>query len=319
MPLTTRTNGSSSPNIVTAAWWNDYKDLLTGVMQDQNVRVKNTVTANAIGAAPSSAAGGSLATGATLGIGVYKYWYTYVSTDGESLPSPVFSITTTSGNQKVNLTGITTGPTGTIARKVYRTTVGGYLQLLLTTINDNSTTTYSDTTADGSLTTQHPGYDTFGGAFQTKDSGGTLRSALSNDGTMNLYPPTVVVNGSTSGTATFTMVMRGAYKLGILVLLNFRNGSAPDQTLTFPVPYNHIQFYVGQCAPFEFRQTGSNLNNAVITGLASGGGTTTAAHPIKSYSIGDCGGAGTPNSIDSIAFIGSQGSAAGGITIFQGY
>src|SRR5690348_7074450 len=107
MPLTTRTNGSLSPNIITSAWFNDFKDLLTGVMVDQEVSIKNNLAMLSLGAAPSAAAAGSLAASTVLGIGVYKYVYTYVSSDGESVASPVFSITTTSGNQKVNLTGIT--------------------------------------------------------------------------------------------------------------------------------------------------------------------------------------------------------------------
>lgn len=37
MALTLRTDGSSAPNLVGAAWWNDYYDLLTGSMNDQPV------------------------------------------------------------------------------------------------------------------------------------------------------------------------------------------------------------------------------------------------------------------------------------------
>jgi hypothetical protein len=37
MALTLRTDGSSAPNLVGAAWWNDYYDLLTGAMNDQPV------------------------------------------------------------------------------------------------------------------------------------------------------------------------------------------------------------------------------------------------------------------------------------------
>jgi hypothetical protein len=37
MALTLRTDGSGSPNLVGAAWWNDYYDLLTGSMNDQPV------------------------------------------------------------------------------------------------------------------------------------------------------------------------------------------------------------------------------------------------------------------------------------------
>jgi hypothetical protein len=49
------------------------------------------------------------------------------------------------------LTNIPTGPAGTTARKIYRTPVGGGVQRLLTTIANNSTTTYTDTTADSAM------------------------------------------------------------------------------------------------------------------------------------------------------------------------
>jgi hypothetical protein len=44
MALTLRTNGSSGVNLVTAAWWNDFYNLLTGVMTDQPVTISNTLT-----------------------------------------------------------------------------------------------------------------------------------------------------------------------------------------------------------------------------------------------------------------------------------
>src|SRR6266487_1905971 len=116
MPLTTRTNGSTSQNVIKAAWFNDFNDLLTGVMADQEVQIKNNLVLKAIGAPPSVAPGGTLTTGTNLGIGAYKYSYTFTSPDGESTPSPLFSITTTTGNQAVNLTGIAVGATGTTPR-----------------------------------------------------------------------------------------------------------------------------------------------------------------------------------------------------------
>ncbi len=56
-------------------------------------------------------------------------------------------------NQKVNLTAIPIGPAGTVARRIYRTAAGGAdgTQKLVTTINDNVTSTYTDNLADASL------------------------------------------------------------------------------------------------------------------------------------------------------------------------
>jgi hypothetical protein len=44
MALTLRTNGTGG-GIVSAAWWNDYYNLLTGVMTDQAITLANTLTA----------------------------------------------------------------------------------------------------------------------------------------------------------------------------------------------------------------------------------------------------------------------------------
>lgn len=49
MALTLRQNGSTSANLVTASWWNDYYNLLTGVMTDQPVTIANTVAVTGAG------------------------------------------------------------------------------------------------------------------------------------------------------------------------------------------------------------------------------------------------------------------------------
>jgi hypothetical protein len=104
----------------------------------------------------------ALTAGTNLGIGLYRYKVTFVTANGETTGGTTASITTTASNQAVNLTNIAVGPSGTTARKIYRTTVGAAdgTQLLLTTINDNSTTIYSDTTADGGLGAALPGSNT---------------------------------------------------------------------------------------------------------------------------------------------------------------
>jgi len=84
--------------------------------------------------------------------GVYLYKYTNVNDQGhESDPSAVSSALASVTSKKIDLSDILAGPTGTSSRKVYRTTAGGALYLLLTTIADNSTTTYTDNIADTAL------------------------------------------------------------------------------------------------------------------------------------------------------------------------
>lgn len=104
--------------------------------------------------------------------GAYSYRTTFVTTDGETDGDPGSNIVNPVGKQ-VNLTNIpiSTDPR-VIARKIYRTVanpIDHVLAKLLTTINDNSTTTYTDNTADGSLGADVPWYNTTGGEIKIND------------------------------------------------------------------------------------------------------------------------------------------------------
>jgi hypothetical protein len=111
---------------------------------------------------PSSAMAAVSTSGTGLGIGAYQYAVTFLSQGGETPPAPVTSVTTTNGNQKVNLSAVPLGPvqpstpgvaTNTvIGRNLYRTLVGGSTLYFLATIPDNTTTTYTDNAADSGLT-----------------------------------------------------------------------------------------------------------------------------------------------------------------------
>jgi hypothetical protein len=90
--------------------------------------------------------------------GLHKYKVTFVNPRGETDVQSATSVSVTVTNKtvdgKVNLTGIPIGSSTVTQRKIYRSTISGpdgYF--LLTTINDNSTTTYTDNTADSSLPT----------------------------------------------------------------------------------------------------------------------------------------------------------------------
>jgi hypothetical protein len=64
--------------------------------------------------------------------------------------------------QTANLTGIAVGPTGVTARKVYRTAAGSSQLKLLTTLANNTATTYTDAAADSMLGANAPTNDTSG-------------------------------------------------------------------------------------------------------------------------------------------------------------
>ena len=112
-------------------------------------------------APPTAGMVASAAAGSGLGIGAYHYAVTLLSQGGESTPSPVAAVTTSNGNQQVNLSAIPLGPSSTatpgiatnqvIGRNLYRTIVGGTLLYLLATLQDNTTTSFTDTAGDNAL------------------------------------------------------------------------------------------------------------------------------------------------------------------------
>ena len=93
--------------------------------------------------------------GGSLSVGIYHYFITYVTAIGETNAGAIVQAITTTGNQKVTLTNIPiSSDPRVIGRKIYRTKVNmtSDAEYYLATIADNTTTTYTDTTADTSLT-----------------------------------------------------------------------------------------------------------------------------------------------------------------------
>lgn len=100
--------------------------------------------------APTVALAGAGAGNVTSG--AHRYRVTFVTADGETDGGVVSAIvTTTAGDGKVSVSAIPLGGSAVTSRKLYRTAAGGSTYLLLTTIADNTTTTYADNVADGSL------------------------------------------------------------------------------------------------------------------------------------------------------------------------
>lgn len=326
MPLITRTDGSLAANIIHASWFNDFNNLLTGSMQDQEVSIKNNVALNAIQAGPTVAPGGSLAAGTTMGIGLYKYSYTWVSADGESAASPIFSITTTSGNQKVNLTGIAVGPTGTLTRNIYRSQSGASLApMFLASIADNTTTTFADTLADTALAQNFaPVYSTFGGSILAKNAAGTKLWQTTNEQGLYVAPYTPSFNPSLGGTITIYQVKFGPIIYTFIEFTNAHLGASSVQ-LKLPFPYTTealIRSGAAQDAttgvPINLVTGGSNgavsgtvVSVGVYVTLAAGGGTVTVQSNINKYSFAEAGAG-----FDTIRFIGGGTSTAlGGLSI----
>ncbi|MGE3840036.1 MAG: hypothetical protein AB7I50_00470 [Vicinamibacterales bacterium] len=77
--------------------------------------------------------------------------YTHTTATGSEAQSPAAHL-----GQFRQVTSIPTGPTGTVARRIYRTKAGGSEYFLVGTIGDNTTTSYTDRVFDDYLTTGAP-------------------------------------------------------------------------------------------------------------------------------------------------------------------
>lgn len=125
---------------------------LDGVRFDKFISLDSgTVTA------AEGAAGSVFSSGAE-----YEYVVTFVSKTGhESNAGPVSdTLTLTAGRAAISLTSIpTSSDPQVVARRLYRTVNGGSVFLFLDVIEDNTTTTYSDTTADTALGSTQPPFE----------------------------------------------------------------------------------------------------------------------------------------------------------------
>jgi hypothetical protein len=100
--------------------------------------------------------------------GAYRCQVTFVNAAGETTGGVEFTITVTSTH--ISWSSIPLGPSGTTARKLYRTAAAGAsgTEKLVTTIADNTTTTFDDNVADGSL----------GAAIPTSNTANVLQVAV---------------------------------------------------------------------------------------------------------------------------------------------
>jgi len=86
--------------------------------------------------------------------GVHRYRVTFVTADGETeggTISDALTVADKTSDGKISLTAIPLGGSAVTSRKVYRTEADASDYKLLTTIADNTTTTYTDNIADASL------------------------------------------------------------------------------------------------------------------------------------------------------------------------
>lgn len=100
--------------------------------------------------------------------GAHRYIVTFVTSTGETQAgdiSAAVTVTDKTINGKIALSAIPLGGSLVTSRKIYRTVAAGTAYLLLTTIADNTTTTYTDNIADASLGAEVPATNTTGDAL----------------------------------------------------------------------------------------------------------------------------------------------------------
>lgn len=147
---------------------NQYADALTALNDVGPLSLAGVIAAPAAPTVAINATAGNLN-------GAYLYKVTlctgYVHSDGTLVIQGETAGGTTSASvapvsQQVDLTNIPVGAAGTavVARRIYRTAAGGAdgTQKLVTTINDNVTTSYTDNLADASLGVAVPTGNTTG-------------------------------------------------------------------------------------------------------------------------------------------------------------
>lgn len=131
--------------------------------------------------------------------GAHEYKVTFVTGVGETEASPsggVVTVVDKTTNGKVSLTDIPISSSPLVtSRKIYRTEAGLADFKLLTTIANNTATTFTDNVADGSLTTAAPSTNDTTAAGSLAD----LLVAAGYDGVQALS--TVKLLGTGSGTA----------------------------------------------------------------------------------------------------------------------
>jgi hypothetical protein len=184
-----------------------------------HLRMENIAVPGACSAALAGAGAGNVDNG------THAYKLTFVTAAGETITGNGVTVTVANKttNGQVSLTAVPTGTAGLVTqRKVYRTKAGGGPFYLLTTIADNTTTAYTDNTADASLGALEPVANstaakvaagatttatlqfTGGGVLigQAWDSGGAVRNVMAFGAKKNVIPK--ADGAMTSGSPTLT-------------------------------------------------------------------------------------------------------------------
>jgi hypothetical protein len=287
MALTHRTDGIGG-GLVSSGWWNDYFDLLTGTMSDQPVTLKNGMTVQAVTYTTPTAPTLAVVSGGSVDVGAHTYAVTFTMGNGETIAGTTSAATTTSTNKTVNLTVIPTGPTGTTARNIYRSAAGTTTPLLLLhTLSDNTTTTYSDTTADAGLGASAPAHDSFGGYLQVRNAAGTVVAEIYNDGSVSFESGNIGSDGAGNWTAegySFTHApfsgTSNAFQLG-------RQAGNSTGYINWTNSSGGIGFMVAATKKAEIRNNGNFVVSGTQFQTTSGSVSTASGQTFDAFDVAE--------------------------------
>lgn len=259
----------------------------------------STLGFNIIGATPvPTAATGALA-GAGAGNvdnGTHSWIVTFVTAGGETTAGATSNVVTVADktvNGKVSLTSVPTGNAFVTSRKIYRTIAGNTGNyLLLTTIADNTTTTYTDNTADAGLGAASPasntaidnrlqmtnaGVATFTGAIVVP-AGSAAAPSVTGTGalTSGLFFPANAVSASVNGTQQLAMTANST-RLGPA-----DSAAPPAQTITTPNVLAGTSNTAGGSFTIQAeRGTGTGAGGSVIVQAANAGNSGTSQNTLN--------------------------------------
>lgn len=200
--------------------------------------------------------------------GTYYWRVTFVTADGETEAGPYVGPTALSSRQAA-LTSIPLGPPGVTSRRIFRSTGSGsqYDVRLVATIADNTTTTYTDNVADGSLGAQAPHANTTGGVFKYRLTGSGGYTG-----------PGIQIDETTTTLGIGTNPLQQGYNLtaiGVVALANnttgYNNTAIGNVALNANTSANH-NTGVGYAALGGISNSGASSNTAV--GVSAGGNTS---------------------------------------------
>jgi hypothetical protein len=274
-----------------------YKYKVTHVVaggESEKGQESNSVTISGVDA-PGSGMTGTGATGGSLvDGGDYYHWVTFVTAAGETTPSPALNTDLAAGKTQINLSSIPTSSDGRVTkRRIYRisVTAGDSAHVsnakLVATINDNSTTSINDATADGSLGAVAPTVNTTGSGqinltgIPTGPTGTTARKIYRTAAGGSEFRLAATISNNSATTHTDNV---GDSSLGGLIPESSTVGVVAGD-VRLPVQ-DYTQFSAsggwvkagGQT--IKFTGTSATLDEGSLTGVpASGAGSITAPLP----------------------------------------